>query len=84
MRSLTNEEQFNRIKHNFSFIYGELAQKRTRRPERMARKKKVKNPKVEDYLHEDAKRKNIPPAGLAARGRKQEVAEQDQKNQHVS
>jgi len=68
---LTNEEQFNRIKHNFSFIYGELALKRTRRAERMARKKKVKNPrsKVEDYRYEDAKRKNMPPAGLAARGR---------------
>ena len=34
----------------------------------MARKKKVKNPQVEDYRHEDAKRKNIPPAGLAASG----------------
>ena len=50
----------------------------------MARKKKEKNPKVEDYRHEDAKRKNIPPAGLAARGRKQEVAKQDSKNQHVT
>jgi hypothetical protein len=66
---LTNEEQFNRINHNFSFIYGELALKRTRRAERMARKKKAKNPQVEDYRHEDAKRKNIPPAGLVARGR---------------
>ncbi len=27
----------------------------------MARKKKGKNPQVEDYRHEDAKRKNIPP-----------------------
>jgi len=35
----------------------------------MALKKKGKSPKVEDYLHEDAKRKNIPPAGLAALGR---------------
>ena len=35
----------------------------------MARKKKAKNPKVEDFLHEDAKRKKIPFAGLAARGR---------------
>jgi len=42
----------------------------------MARKKKVKNPKVEDYRHEDAKRKNIPPAGLAARGRTPKVEEQ--------
>jgi len=42
----------------------------------MARKKKGKNPKVEDYRHEDAKRKNIPPAGLAARGRTPKVAEQ--------
>ena len=52
----------------------------------MARKKKAKNPrpKVEDYRHEDAKRKNLPTAGLAARGRKQEVAEQDSKNQHVT
>ena len=50
----------------------------------MARKNKRKTPQVEDYRHEDAKRKNIPPAGLAARGRKQEVAEQDPKNQHVS
>jgi hypothetical protein len=50
----------------------------------MARKKKVKNPKVEDYRHEDAKRKNISPAGLAAPCRKQEVAEQDPQNQHVT
>ena len=42
----------------------------------MARKKKAKEPKVEDYRHEDAKRKNIPPAGLAARGRTPEMAEQ--------
>ncbi len=34
----------------------------------MARKKKGKSPKVEDYRHEDAKRKNITPAGLAASG----------------
>ena len=33
----------------------------------MARKKKAKNPQVMDYRHEDAKRKNIPPTGLAAR-----------------
>ncbi|MBL7213045.1 MAG: hypothetical protein ISS61_11775 [Desulfobacteraceae bacterium] len=50
----------------------------------MARKKKAKEPKVEDYRHDDAKRKNILPAGLAARGRKREVAEQDSKNQHVT
>ena len=49
----------------------------------MTLKKKGKNPEVKDYRHEDAKRKNIPPAGLAARGRKQEVAEQDPQNQHV-
>lgn len=42
----------------------------------MARKKKGKEPKVEDYRHDDAKRKNIPPAGLAARGRTPKVAEQ--------
>ncbi len=42
----------------------------------MARKKKGKNPKVEDYRHGDAKRKNIPPAGLAARGRTPKVGEQ--------
>ena len=41
----------------------------------MARKKKAKEQKVEDYRHEGAKRKNIPPAGLAARGRIPEVAE---------
>jgi len=35
----------------------------------MARKKKGKNPKVEDYRHEDAKRKNISPARLVALGR---------------
>ena len=34
----------------------------------MAQKKKAKKPKVEDYRHEDAKRKNVPPAGLAACG----------------
>ncbi len=34
----------------------------------MARKKKEKNPKVKDYRHENAKRKNIPPAGLVASG----------------
>ncbi len=52
----------------------------------MARKKKAKNPrpKVEDYRHEDVKRKNIPPAGLAARGRTPEMAEQKLGNQHVS
>ena len=50
----------------------------------MARKKKAKNPKVEDYRHEDAKRKNIPPAGLAARGRTPGMAEQKLGNQHVS
>jgi hypothetical protein len=42
----------------------------------MAQKKKVKNPQVEDYRHEDAKRKNIPSAGLAARGRTFKVSEQ--------
>ena len=42
----------------------------------MARKKKAKESKVEDYRHEDAKRKNIPPAGLAARGRTPKVEEQ--------
>ena len=41
----------------------------------MARKKKAKEPKVEDYRNEDAKRKNIPPAGLATRSRIPEVAE---------
>ena len=41
----------------------------------MARKKKAKGQKVEDYRHEDAKRKNIPPAGLAARGRTPKVEE---------
>ncbi|OPY08506.1 MAG: Modification methylase DpnIIB [Syntrophus sp. PtaB.Bin001] len=42
----------------------------------MARKKSTKSPIVEtaalDYRHEEAKRKNIPPAGLAAQGRVQE------------
>ena len=33
----------------------------------MARKKEAKEQRVEDYRHEDAKRKNIPSAGLAAR-----------------
>jgi hypothetical protein len=42
----------------------------------MAQKKKAKEPKAEDYRHEDAKRKNIPPAGLAARGQTPKVAEQ--------
>jgi len=42
----------------------------------MVRKKKENQAKVEDYRHEDAKRKNIPPAGLAARGRTPKVAEQ--------
>ena len=41
----------------------------------MARKKKAKNPQAKDYRHEDAKRKNIPPAGLAARGWSFKVAE---------
>jgi len=41
----------------------------------MARKKKAKEPKVEDYRHEDAKRKNILPAGLTTRSRIPEVAE---------
>jgi len=36
----------------------------------MARKKPkaISEPNVLDYRHEDAKRKNIPPAGLAAQG----------------
>ena len=34
------------------------------------------NPQVKDYWHEDAKRKNIPPAGLAVRGHAPEIAEQ--------
>ncbi len=42
----------------------------------MTLKKKGKNPQVEDYRHEDAKRKNIPSAGLAARGRTPKVAGQ--------
>ena len=41
----------------------------------MARKKKGENPKVENYRHQDAKRKNIPPAGLAACCHTPEVAE---------
>ena len=40
----------------------------------MARKKKAIEPKVEEYRHEDAKRKNIPPAGLAACCHTPEVA----------
>ena len=44
----------------------------------MAQKKKAKEPKVEDYRHEDAKRKNIPPAvtGLAARSQTIEMRKQ--------
>ena len=42
----------------------------------MARKKKAKEPKVEDYRHEDAKRKNTPVARLAACGRTPKDAEQ--------
>ena len=42
----------------------------------MTRKKKAEEQKVEDYRHDDAKRKNIPPAGLAARGRTPKVAQQ--------
>jgi len=42
----------------------------------MARKKSTISPTVEtttlDYRHEEARRKNIPPAGLAAQGRVQE------------
>lgn len=49
----------------------------------MARKKKAKEQKVEDYRHEDAKLKNIPSAGLTARGRTPEVAEQELENRHV-
>jgi hypothetical protein len=41
----------------------------------MARKKKAKEQRVEDYRHEDAKRKSIPPTGLATRSRIPEVAE---------
>lgn len=41
----------------------------------MARKKKAKELKVEDYRHDDAKGKNIPSAGLATRSRIPEVAE---------
>ena len=50
----------------------------------MARKRKKKEPQVEDYRHEDAKRKNIPTAGLAARGRTPEAVEQKIENNHVS
>ena len=39
-------------------------------------KKKGKNPQVDDYRNQDAKRKNIPSAGLAARGQTPKVAEQ--------
>jgi hypothetical protein len=39
-------------------------------------KKKGKNPQVEDYRNQDAKRKNIPSAGLALRGHAPEIAEQ--------
>ena len=42
----------------------------------MARKKKGNEAKVEDYRHEDAKRKNIPPAGLAARSQTIEMRKQ--------
>ncbi|MBC8473119.1 MAG: hypothetical protein H8D56_26980 [Planctomycetes bacterium] len=42
----------------------------------MARKKKTKNTEVEDHRHEDAKRKNIPPAGLAARSQTIEMRKQ--------
>jgi hypothetical protein len=42
----------------------------------MARKKKAKEQRVEDYRHEDAKRKNIPSAGLAVRGHAPEIPEQ--------
>ena len=42
----------------------------------MARKKKAKEQRIEDYRHEDAKRKNIPSAGLAVRGRTFKVSEQ--------
>ena len=40
----------------------------------MARKKKGNEAKVEDYRHGDAKRKNIPPVGLAACCHTPEVA----------
>lgn len=40
------------------------------------KKKRIKKSEVRDYRHEDAKRKNISPAGLAAHGRTPEVAEQ--------
>ena len=39
----------------------------------MARKKKAEKALVEDYWNENAKRKNIPPAGLAARGQTIEI-----------
>jgi len=39
-------------------------------------KVKIKESEVRDYRHQDAKRKNIPPAGLAAHGRTPQVAEQ--------
>ena len=50
----------------------------------MARKKKANEAKVEDYRQGDAKRKNIPPAGLAARGRTPKVSEQKIEDNHVS
>ncbi|NQT55574.1 MAG: hypothetical protein HQ551_05035 [Desulfobacteraceae bacterium] len=50
----------------------------------MARKKKTKNTQVEDYRHEDAKRRNIPPAKLAACGQTSEAVEQNIENNHVS
>ena len=34
----------------------------------MARKKKTGSPAVEDYRHDSARRKNNPPANLAAEG----------------
>ena len=48
----------------------------------MARKKGKSNPEqtVMDYRHEDAKRKNIPPAGLAAQGKIREKPEIQYKN----
>jgi hypothetical protein len=42
----------------------------------MAQKKKAKELKVEDYRHEDAKRKNISSVELADHGRTFNVAEQ--------
>jgi len=42
----------------------------------MVQKKKANERKVEDYRHGDSKRKNIPPAGLAARSQTIEMRKQ--------